>query len=76
MGELAVPILPSRDLRETLSFYERLGFENRGADPEVWDYLSCGGNAWGRCQTQGNHRRDCSGDESRAKNHNQERYRS
>jgi catechol 2,3-dioxygenase-like lactoylglutathione lyase family enzyme len=35
----AVPILPSRDLRETLAFYERLGFENRGAPPEVWDYL-------------------------------------
>lgn len=42
MAELAVPILPSRDLRETLSFYEDLGFENRGADPEVWDYLIVG----------------------------------
>ena len=39
MSELAVPILPSRDLRETLGFYEKLGFENRGAEPEVWDYL-------------------------------------
>ena len=38
----AVPILPSRDLRETLAFYERLGFENRGAPPEQWDYLIMG----------------------------------
>ena len=38
----AVPILPSRDLRETLGFYERLGFENRGAPPEDWDYLIIG----------------------------------
>jgi hypothetical protein len=36
MAESAVPILPSRDLRETLTFYERLGFENRGAPPEEW----------------------------------------
>ncbi|HZR96244.1 MAG TPA: VOC family protein [Gaiellaceae bacterium] len=42
MAETAVPILPARDLRETLAFYERLGFENRGADPEVWDYLIIG----------------------------------
>ncbi len=42
MPELAVPILPSRDLRESLSFYEALGFENRGAEPEVWDYLIIG----------------------------------
>lgn len=34
-----MPILPSRDLRETLAFYERLGFENRGAPPEEWNYL-------------------------------------
>jgi catechol 2,3-dioxygenase-like lactoylglutathione lyase family enzyme len=40
--EYAVPILPSRDLRETLAFYEHLGFENRGAPPEVWDYLIVG----------------------------------
>jgi len=39
MTDLAVPILPSRDLRETLTFYEGLGFENRGAEPEEWDYL-------------------------------------
>ena len=32
MAESAVPILPSRDLGETLAFYERLGFESRGAD--------------------------------------------
>ncbi|WP_199422133.1 bleomycin resistance protein [Actinotalea solisilvae] len=42
MAEHAVPILPSRDLRETLAFYERLGFENRGAPPEEWDYLIVG----------------------------------
>jgi catechol 2,3-dioxygenase-like lactoylglutathione lyase family enzyme len=40
--ERAVPILPSRDLRETLAFYERFGFENRGAPPEEWDYLIVG----------------------------------
>jgi catechol 2,3-dioxygenase-like lactoylglutathione lyase family enzyme len=40
--EHAVPILPSRDLLETLAFYERLGFENRGAPPEEWDYLIIG----------------------------------
>jgi catechol 2,3-dioxygenase-like lactoylglutathione lyase family enzyme len=41
----AVPILPARDLRATLAFYERLGFESRGAPPEVWGYLivACGG---------------------------------
>ena len=39
MTESAVPILPSRDLRETLTFYERLGFENRSAPPGLWDYL-------------------------------------
>ena len=45
--ELAVPILPSRDLRETLVFYEALGFENRGAPPEEWDYLILGrGDLW------------------------------
>jgi hypothetical protein len=27
--ERAVPILPSANLRETLAFYQRLGFENR-----------------------------------------------
>ena len=37
-----MPILPSRDLVETLSFYEALGFENRGAPPDVWDYLIVG----------------------------------
>ncbi|MCX4745789.1 VOC family protein [Kitasatospora sp. NBC_01287] len=30
MDEYAVPILPSRDLDETLEFYRRLGFELRG----------------------------------------------
>ena len=42
MPERSVPILPSRALRETLHFYERLGFENRGAEPEEWDYLIIG----------------------------------
>jgi catechol 2,3-dioxygenase-like lactoylglutathione lyase family enzyme len=42
VAEYAVPILPSRDLRETLAFYERLGFENRGAPPEEWNYLIIG----------------------------------
>ena len=37
-----MPILPSRDLRETLGFYERLGFENRAAPPEEWQYLILG----------------------------------
>jgi catechol 2,3-dioxygenase-like lactoylglutathione lyase family enzyme len=37
-----VPILPSKDLRDTLAFYERLGFENRGAPPEEWNYLIIG----------------------------------
>ncbi|MFF2486523.1 bleomycin resistance protein [Microbacterium sp. NPDC058062] len=45
MSERAVPILLSRDLAETLSFYERLGFENRGAPPEVWQYLIIGRGA-------------------------------
>ena len=37
--ERAVPILPSRDLRETLAFYERLGFEDNGGPWEKWNYL-------------------------------------
>jgi len=37
-----VPILPSRDLHETLDFYGALGFENRGAPPEEWNYLIVG----------------------------------
>ena len=41
-SERAVPILPSRDLHESLTFYERLGFENRGAPPEAWGYLILG----------------------------------
>jgi len=32
----------SRQLNATLSFYESLGFENRGAPPEEWDYLIVG----------------------------------
>lgn len=45
--EGSVPILPSRDLAETLEFYEALGFENRGAPPEEWQYLIIGrGDVW------------------------------
>ncbi|MEV5940149.1 VOC family protein [Streptomyces sp. NPDC051994] len=39
MDEYAVPILPSRDLGETLDFYVRLGFEPRGTPPEQYGYL-------------------------------------
>jgi hypothetical protein len=39
MAEGSVPILPSRDLGETLAFYQRLGFENGGGPWEEWDYL-------------------------------------
>jgi hypothetical protein len=35
----AVPVLTSRDISTTLAFYQGLGFENRGAPPEEWDYL-------------------------------------
>ena len=42
MAEHCVPILPSRDLDETLAFYEHLGFVNRGAPPHEWDYLIVG----------------------------------
>jgi catechol 2,3-dioxygenase-like lactoylglutathione lyase family enzyme len=37
--EYAVPILPSRDLEETLAFYTRLGFELRGPPIETYRYL-------------------------------------
>jgi catechol 2,3-dioxygenase-like lactoylglutathione lyase family enzyme len=39
VDEYSVPTLPSRDLHETLAFYERLGFLNAGDAPGVWDYL-------------------------------------
>jgi catechol 2,3-dioxygenase-like lactoylglutathione lyase family enzyme len=39
LTERAVPILPSRDLAETLEFLERLGFENAGAHWSEWNYL-------------------------------------
>jgi catechol 2,3-dioxygenase-like lactoylglutathione lyase family enzyme len=39
MADYTVPILPSRDLDETLAFYERLGFDNVGAPPAEWNYL-------------------------------------
>jgi catechol 2,3-dioxygenase-like lactoylglutathione lyase family enzyme len=38
----AVPVFASSDLAATLAFYEALGFENRGAPPEEWDYLIIG----------------------------------
>lgn len=39
MDEYAVPIMPSRDLNETLDFYLRLGFESEGAPPEKYGYV-------------------------------------
>jgi len=38
--EFAVPIMPANDLDATLSFYERLGFENAGSAPSERNYLS------------------------------------
>lgn len=35
----AVPLLASSDLQATFDFYRRLGFANRGAPHEEWDYL-------------------------------------
>ena len=35
----SVPLLASDDLRTTAAFYARLGFTNKGAPPEEWDYL-------------------------------------
>jgi|SRR5689334_14123582 len=35
----SVPKFPSADLRRTLAFYEAMGFTNKGAPPEEWDYL-------------------------------------
>ena len=40
--ERAVPLLPSRDLARSLDLYGRLGFENRGAPLEEWEYLILG----------------------------------
>src|SRR4051812_2422812 len=45
MSERALPILPARDLPESLAFYERLGFENRGAPPDEWGYMILGRGA-------------------------------
>jgi catechol 2,3-dioxygenase-like lactoylglutathione lyase family enzyme len=42
MADSAVPILPSRNLEETLEFYSRLGFEGRGAPIEKYRYLIMG----------------------------------
>jgi catechol 2,3-dioxygenase-like lactoylglutathione lyase family enzyme len=35
----ALPLLASRDLEATAAFYRGLGFANRGAPPDEWDYL-------------------------------------
>ena len=42
MDEYAVPVLPSKDLEETLSFYSRLGFELLGEPIEKYRYLIIG----------------------------------
>jgi catechol 2,3-dioxygenase-like lactoylglutathione lyase family enzyme len=42
VAESAVPILPSRNLDETLEFYSRLGFELQGAPIETYRYLIIG----------------------------------
>lgn len=34
-----MPILPSRELAETLAFYERLGFRHSGGPWQEWGYL-------------------------------------
>ena len=34
-----MPVLTSSDISATLAFYEALGFENRGAPGDEWDYL-------------------------------------
>jgi catechol 2,3-dioxygenase-like lactoylglutathione lyase family enzyme len=45
MAESAVPILPSRNLEETLEFYSQLGFELQGAPIERYRYLIIGRGA-------------------------------
>lgn len=35
----AVPLLASADLDRTAAFYKRLGFTNKGAPHQEWDYL-------------------------------------
>jgi catechol 2,3-dioxygenase-like lactoylglutathione lyase family enzyme len=35
----AIPVLPSRDMRRTLAFYQRLGFANAGDEAWPDDYL-------------------------------------
>ena len=35
----ALPLLSSRDLHASAESYRRLGFTNKGAPPEEWDYL-------------------------------------
>jgi catechol 2,3-dioxygenase-like lactoylglutathione lyase family enzyme len=39
MASRAVPVLTSTDISATLAFYEALGFRNRGAPAEEWEYL-------------------------------------
>jgi hypothetical protein len=46
--EYAVAIMPSRNLRETLKFYERLGFEMRGAPPRRTPTRAGISSAWAR----------------------------
>jgi hypothetical protein len=38
MAERTVPILPSRDLAETLAFWGRLGLDSVGEPPETYGY--------------------------------------
>jgi catechol 2,3-dioxygenase-like lactoylglutathione lyase family enzyme len=42
LEEYSVPVLPARDLHETLAFYERLGFALQGAPIEQYRYLIIG----------------------------------
>ena len=39
MVSRALPVLTSSDVSTTLAFYRELGFENRGAPADEWDYL-------------------------------------
>jgi hypothetical protein len=39
MAERTVPILPSRDLHESLKFWGRLGFDSVGEPPETYGYV-------------------------------------
>jgi hypothetical protein len=39
MAERTVPIMPSRDLHESLAFWGRLGFDSVGEPPETYGYV-------------------------------------